>query len=68
MLWAILALLVVTWLVGVLTSRTLGGLIHGLPVVAVVLLVVRLASGMVQASVAAPGETAANNETPVGGS
>jgi hypothetical protein len=68
MLWAILALLIVTWLVGVLTSRTLGGLIHGLPVVAVVLLVVRLVSGMVQSSLEAPGETEANNETLVGGS
>jgi hypothetical protein len=67
MLWAILALLVVIWLVGVLTAHTLGGLIHSLPVVAVVLLVVRLASGMVQASLEAPGDLEANNDPLVGG-
>jgi hypothetical protein len=45
MLWTILVVLVVLWLLGVVTSYTMGGLIHILLVVAVVLLVVRLLTG-----------------------
>ncbi len=45
MLWTILVILVVLWLLGVVTSYTLGGFIHILLVVAVVILVFRLLSG-----------------------
>jgi hypothetical protein len=45
MLWTILVILLVLWLLGVVTSYTMGGLIHLLLVVAVVILVVRLVSG-----------------------
>jgi len=45
MLRTILIILVVLWLLGVVTSYTLGGLIHLLLVVAVVILVVRLLTG-----------------------
>jgi len=45
MLWTILAVLVVLWLLGMVTSYTMGGLIHILLVVAVIILVVRLISG-----------------------
>jgi hypothetical protein len=42
MLWQVAAVLVVLWLFGVVTSRTLGGIIHLLLVVAVVLFVLNL--------------------------
>lgn len=45
MLWTILVILLVLWLLGVVTSYTMGGLIHILLVIAVVVLVVRLISG-----------------------
>lgn len=45
MLWTILVILVVLWLLGMVTSYTLGGFIHILLVVAVVVLIVRLLSG-----------------------
>lgn len=45
MLWTILVILVVLWLLGVVTSYTLGGFIHILLVVAVIVLVIRLVSG-----------------------
>ena len=45
MLETLLAVLVVLWLIGVVSSYTLGGFIHVLLVVAVVLFVVRLLSG-----------------------
>lgn len=45
MLWTILVILVVLWLLGVVTSYTMGGLVHILLVVAVIILVVRLLSG-----------------------
>lgn len=67
MLWVILALLVLIWLVGTFTSHTMGGLIHGLPVVALVLLAVRIGSGMVEVLPAVAGETGANNESLVVG-
>ncbi len=44
MLWTILAILVVLWLLGFLTSVG-GGLIHLLLVIALVVLVVQLLSG-----------------------
>ena len=45
MLWTILVILIVLWLLGVVTSYTLGGFIHILLVVAVIVLVIRLVSG-----------------------
>jgi hypothetical protein len=45
MLWTILVILVVLWLLGIVTSYTLGGFIHILLVVAVVILIFRLVSG-----------------------
>jgi hypothetical protein len=45
MLWTILVILLVMWLLGMVTSYTMGGLIHILLVVAVVILIVRLVSG-----------------------
>ena len=45
MLETLLAILVVLWLVGMVSSYTLGGFIHVLLVIAVVLFVVRLLSG-----------------------
>jgi hypothetical protein len=45
MLWTILVILLVLWLLGMVTSYTLGGFIHVLLVVAVVVLIVRLVYG-----------------------
>jgi len=45
MLWTIAAVLVVLWALGMITSFTLGGFIHALLVIAVIIVVVRLVSG-----------------------
>lgn len=45
MLETIIVILVVMWLLGLVTSYTMGGLIHILLVVAVVVLLVRLLRG-----------------------
>jgi len=45
MLWTIAAILVALWLVGLVSSYTIGGFIHLLLVAAVVLVVVRLIQG-----------------------
>ena len=45
MLWTIFVLLLVLWLLGVVTSYTLGGFIHVLLVVAVVLAIMQLLQG-----------------------
>jgi len=45
MLWTILGILLVLWLLGMVTSYTMGGLIHILLVIAVVVLIVRLIQG-----------------------
>jgi hypothetical protein len=45
MLWTILVILFVLWLLGMVTSYTMGGVIHILLVVAVIILVVQLVSG-----------------------
>ena len=45
MLWTIAIILLVLWLVGLLTSYTLGGLIHILLVIAIVVIVINLLSG-----------------------
>jgi uncharacterized protein DUF5670 len=45
MLYTIAVVLVILWLVGMLTSVTLGGLIHLLLVIAIVAVLFRLISG-----------------------
>ncbi len=45
MLYTILAILLVLWLLGVVTSYTMGGLIHVLLVVAIVVVLVRVIQG-----------------------
>jgi hypothetical protein len=45
MIWTIAVILLVLWLLGVVTNFVLGGLIHLLLVIAVVIVLVRLFSG-----------------------
>jgi hypothetical protein len=45
MLWTIFVILLVLWLVGVVSSYTLGGFIHILLVVAIVVLLINLIQG-----------------------
>jgi hypothetical protein len=45
MLWTIAVILVVLWLLGLVTSYTLGGFIHILLVIAIVIIVVNLIQG-----------------------
>ncbi|MGH7657292.1 MAG: lmo0937 family membrane protein [Gemmatimonadales bacterium] len=45
MLWTIFVILLVLWLLGLLTSYTLGGFIHILLVLAIVVVVIRLLQG-----------------------
>jgi hypothetical protein len=45
MLYTIAVILIILWLVGLVTSYTIGGFIHILLVVAVVMVLVRLISG-----------------------
>ena len=45
MLWTIVVLLLVLWLLGLVSSYTLGGFIHLLLVVAVIIIVVNLIQG-----------------------
>ncbi len=45
MLWTLCLILLVLWALGMLTSYTMGGLIHVLLVVAIVILLIRLISG-----------------------
>jgi len=45
MLWTIIAILLVLWLVGLVSGTTLGGFVHLLLVVALVVFVVNLLTG-----------------------
>lgn len=45
MLWTIAAVFIVLWLVGLVTSYTMGGFIHILLVLAVIVVVVRIIQG-----------------------
>lgn len=45
MLWTFVVVLLVLWLLGIVTSYTVGGLVHILLVVALVVIVVRLLQG-----------------------
>ena len=45
MLWTIFVILLVLWILGLVSSYTLGGFIHLLLVIAVVILIINLISG-----------------------
>jgi hypothetical protein len=45
MLWTIFIILLVLWLIGVVSSYTLGGFIHILLVIALVVLLIQLITG-----------------------
>ena len=45
MLWTIIVILLVLWLLGMVTSYTIGGFIHILLVIAVIVIVIRLIQG-----------------------
>ena len=45
MLWTIFVILLVLWLLGLVSSYTLGGFIHILLVVAIVMILIRIISG-----------------------
>ncbi len=45
MLEAIVVILIILWLAGLLTSYTMGGLIHALLVIALVVIVIRVIQG-----------------------
>jgi hypothetical protein len=45
MLWTIFVVLLVLWLLGMVSSYTMGGFLHVLLVIAVIVLVVRLIQG-----------------------
>jgi hypothetical protein len=45
MLWTIFVILLVLWLLGLVSSYTMGGFIHILLVIAIVVLVINLVSG-----------------------
>ena len=45
MLWTIFVILLVLWLLGIVTSYTLGGFIHLLLVIALVVLLIQLITG-----------------------
>ncbi len=45
MLYTIAAILIILWLLGVVTSYTLGGFIHILLVIAIIIILVRLIRG-----------------------
>jgi hypothetical protein len=45
MLWTIFVILLVLWLLGMVTSTTMGGFIHVLLVVAIVVVLIQVISG-----------------------
>jgi hypothetical protein len=45
MLWTIVLILVILWILGLVTAHTMGGLIHVLLVIAVVVVLVRVIQG-----------------------
>ncbi|MDD2852169.1 MAG: lmo0937 family membrane protein [Desulfuromonadaceae bacterium] len=45
MLWTICMVLIVLWLLGMVSSYTMGGLIHILLVIAIIVLLVRIIQG-----------------------
>ena len=45
MLWTIAVILIILWLLGLVTSYTMGGLIHVLLVIAVIVVLLRVIQG-----------------------
>jgi len=45
MLWTIAVIMIVLWLLGIVTSYTMGGLVHLLLVIAVVMVLVNIIQG-----------------------
>jgi len=45
MLWTIAVILIVLWLLGLVSSYTMGGLIHILLVIAIIMVLVRIIQG-----------------------
>lgn len=45
MLWTIAVILLILWLLGMITSYTVGGLVHLLLVIAIVVIVMRIIRG-----------------------
>lgn len=45
MLWTVVLILIVLWALGLVTSYTMGGLVHLLLLIAVVVIVIRLLQG-----------------------
>ena len=45
MLWTICVVLIIRWLLGLVTGTTMGGLIHILLVIAIIVVLVRVISG-----------------------
>jgi len=45
MLWTLCVILIVLWLLGIVTATTMGGLIHILLVIAVIMVLVRVIQG-----------------------
>ena len=45
MLWTIFVILLILWLLGMVTSNTLGGFIHILLVIAIVVVIIRVIQG-----------------------
>lgn len=45
MLWTIVVILLILWLLGLVSSYTLGGMIHLLLVIAIIIVVINLISG-----------------------
>ncbi|MFI5119439.1 MAG: lmo0937 family membrane protein [Thermoanaerobaculia bacterium] len=45
MLWTIFVILLVLWLLGIVTSYTMGGFIHILLVIAIVIVLIRVIQG-----------------------
>jgi hypothetical protein len=45
MLWTIFVILLILWLLGMVTSNTLGGFIHILLVIAIVVVLIRVIQG-----------------------
>lgn len=45
MLWTIAVILIILWLLGFVTSYTMGGFIHILLVIAIIVVVIRLIQG-----------------------
>lgn len=45
MLWTIAVVLIILWLLGLVTSYTLGGFIHILLIIAIIVVVIRIIQG-----------------------